>query len=197
MKTSLEFYEELKDTLDYTCRSWLHMDITPTTEEESRLICGDAAFLFDNIFLKENAGEDITKAVYEDAGNSFSAKKLREKATAMRLAMTGSDFSLGSSPLRDYIKWVAESEPKALLSYEDDYGKLALIAIEELVNLLVENEKDIPPMRIAELMFLNVTELFYRFYKAYKGSTFLTARSAPYFLSVSEAHERIRAEIAD
>ncbi|MBE6134838.1 MAG: hypothetical protein E7179_02370 [Erysipelotrichaceae bacterium] len=197
MKQASEFYEELKDTFDYTCRSWLHMQLTQTTEEESRLIIGAAAFLFDNLFAKENAGADITKLVYEDAGNSYSGKKLSAKATSMRLAMSGDDFSLGTSPLREYVKWVGESEPDALTAYNDDYGKLALITIEELVNLLVEQEKDIPQLRIAELLFLNVIDLYFRFYKQILGEKAKGMKSAPCFLSVEEANQRIRSEISD
>ena len=197
MKRAIGLYDELKDIFDYTCESWLRLSPTETTVNDSRVILAAASFLFDNLFVQEDAGTEITKEAASDLGHSFAPNRLSQKATVMRLAMSGDDFSLGDSPLRNYIKWVGESEPDALASYKDDYGKLALVTIEELVNLIVAEEKDCTPLRVSELLFLNITEVFFHAYAALLGPRVKKIDSAPYFLSVAEQNERIRAEIGD
>ena len=59
MKT-LTIYEDLYDGFLYTAKSWLHVDLAEATENEGREICAAASFLFDYLFLKENAGRAIS-----------------------------------------------------------------------------------------------------------------------------------------
>ena len=110
MKQAINAYEQLKDAFDYTLRSWLRLDLTRKGRDESREIIGAACFLFDNLYAKEDAGKDLTKAVAEDLGKRFDPKKLMEIATDMRVFMSGDDFSRGKSPLRDYVKFVEQTE---------------------------------------------------------------------------------------
>ena len=197
MKHATELYEELKDRLDYTLSSWLHIQVTHEEEMKSRTILVASAFLFDNLFAKEDAGKQLTQAASEDQGANFVPKALSETATLLRVNMSSSLFADGKSPLRDYLRWVKESEPDVESWQADNYGKLVIVTVEELVNLFTAKPGHNEPLRVAELLFLNLTEAFAFSYKELLGPRFLSQKSQPYFASVSEAMEGIRAEIRD
>ena len=197
MTKALALYEELKDRLDYTLSSWLHLEVNPEEEIKSRTILGAAAFLFDNLFAKENAGEEITKAVYADQGEKFVAKALSEMATLLRVNMSSDLFAEGKSPLRDYLRWVKETEPEVEAWQNDFQGKLVVVTVEELVNVFTAKPGRNEPLRIAELFFINLTETFAFAYKELLGPRFQASKSIAYFLSVTEAMEGIRSEIRD
>ena len=196
VKKAIAFYEELKDRFDYTLTSWLRLD--PHEFEVATLTTlGASAFLFDNLFAKENAGAEITAAVFADLGSLMQTKALSEEATLLRVNMSSDLFADGQSPVRDYIRWVKETEPDVAAWEKDNYGKLAIVTIENLVNAIVARKKDQEPLRVAELLFLNLTESFAFVYKELLGPRFLSLKSAPYFENVAEAMEHIRGEIRD
>jgi len=197
MKHATELYEELKDRLDYTLSSWLHVQATHEEEIRSRTILVASAFLFDNLFAKQDAGKELTQAAALDQGTHFVAKSLSETATLLRVNMSSSLFAEGQSPLRDYLRWVKESEPEVESWQADNYGKLVIVTVEELVNLFTAKPGHNEPLRVAELLFLNLTEAFAFSYKELLGPRFLSQKSQPYFASVNEAMEGIRAEIRD
>lgn len=197
MKQAINAYEQLKDAFDYTLRSWLRLDLTRKGRDESREIIGAACFLFDNLYAKEDAGKDITKAVAEDLGKRFDPKKLMEMATDMRVFMSGDDFSRGKSPLRDYVKFVEQTEESCRYIHLDNAGKLVYVYSDMLTNLVVEEHSEVHPMRIAELIFLTSTEEFGRLFRETLHEAFPALASSPYFLGVEEAMERIRKENVD
>lgn len=199
MNNAISIYEDLADRFLYTAKSWLHLDLAEATINEGKEICAATAFLFDNLFLKENAGGSISKQIASELGVLYRPERLSNLATKMRLAMAGEDFSLGSSPLRDYIKWVADAAPTVKHAFLDDYGKLALMYAEELTNLFLrENDAQHAPLHVAEIVFLTSTDLFGNFYlRTFGAQEFRSFRSYPYFESVMEEMKRIRAEIVD
>lgn len=197
MKSALTLYEELKDRLDYTLSSWIRLEMNQEEETQSRTILASASFLFDNLFAKEDAGKDLTQEVRLDQGKHFFSSALAEKAALLRVHMSSEVFEDGQSPLRDYLRWVKESEADVKTWNADNYGKLCIVTIEELVNLLTARPTGCEPLRVAELLFLNITETFAFAYKELLGPRFLSQKSAPYFVSVSEAMENIRGEIRD
>lgn len=199
MKKAITLYDELIDSFQYTAKSWLHVDLAAKTIRDAHVIAAASAFLFDNMFAKENSGQDITVATATNLAKDFSGSELSSVATRMRLAMSGNDFEQGKSPLRDYIKWVSEAEPVVLEGYKDNMGKLVLITIEEMVNLVMA-EIDIheAPMHVAELYFLNISDLYANTFLNLLGkNNFQTYPSSSYLVSVQESMETIRSQILD
>ncbi len=196
MNSAPMFYEDLRDWFLYTARSWLHLDLASATMDEANEICGAAAFLFGHLFLAEDVGPSITRLVKADLGPHYSSERLSGLATKMRLAMTGDDFSLGTSPLREYIKWVKPSAPTVEYAFTDNAGKLVLVTAEEFVNLFLrENDAQHAPLHVSEIVFLTLTDLFANYYIRSQGNdNFRAFRSYPYFESISEEMKRIRSE---
>ena len=199
MKKATILYDELLDGFVYTVKSWLHLDLADNTIRDAHVIAASSAFLFDKLFAKENAGEEITKAVCENLEADFDAKALSGTATKIRLAMSGSDFEMGHSPLRDYLRWVGDVEPDALRGYQDDAGKLVLLTIEEMTNLiLAESDVHEAPMHVAETFFLTITDRYALTFLDLLGKQrFSTFQSSAYFFSVQEQMEQIRSQILD
>ena len=197
MNKAISIYEDLVDGFLYTAKDWLHLDLADKTIQEGKEISAAASFLFDNLFLKENAGAAISKAAREDLGNDFRPERLGSLATKMRLAMTGTDFMEGTSPLREYLKWVSEYEPAVRHASLDDAGKLALVIAEEFTNLLLrENQDEKAPMHVAEIVFLTTADKCGIFFLDFLGKeTFRSFRSYPFFESIQTEMERIRTEI--
>ncbi len=197
MNKAISIYEDLVDGFLYTAKNWLHLDLADKTVQEGKEISAAASFLFDNLFLKENAGAAISKAAREDLGNDFRPERLGSLATKMRLAMTGNDFMEGTSPLREYIKWVTDYEPAVRNAPLDDAGKLVLVVAEEFTNLLLrENQDEKAPMHIAEIVFLTTADKFRLFFLDSLGrEAFRVFRSYPFFESIETEMERIRTEI--
>ena len=200
MKKALTAFEDLMDGFRYTADSWLRLDLAEATFADASLVAGASAFLFDNLFAKENAGAELTAAVAQEfPKGSFDPNALSAMATKIRLAMVGNDFYLGSSPLRDYLKWISDAEPTVMEGYLDDYGRLVLLTAEEFTNLIVkeENVHD-SPMHVAELVFLTTAERFSCFYRDLLGlAEFRMLKSYAFFESIDEQMERIRREIVD
>ena len=197
MKHATDLYDALSETFDYVCKDWLRIDITEHTRNDSRVILAAASFLFDNLFAKEDAGKDLTAAVAQELGASFRAADLSTTATTLRLEMAGDEFQMGTSPFRDYIRWVGEVESIVLQGYSDMLGRLAYVTIEALVNLIIEQEKDANPTRVSEYVFLNIVHEYYLAFRTLMGGQFSAQKSAPFFLDVEEQFESIRAQILD
>ncbi|HBS02777.1 MAG TPA: hypothetical protein DEA63_02795, partial [Firmicutes bacterium] len=69
--------------------------------------------------------------------------------------------------------------------------------IDAIVSLLAQDNKEAAPLRISEIIFLNVTRTFERIFRAHFGPAFQSLRSSAYFISVEEQFERIRASIEE
>ena len=80
---------------------------------------------------------------------------------------------------------------------KDNAGLLAFATIDAFVSLLAEQNKEVSALRIAEIVFLNLTRVFERVFRSHYGPDFRFLASSPYFLSVEEQFERIRASIED
>ena len=197
MKQALDCYEQLTDTFDYVTSSWLRMDIQKATRNEALNILGAASYLFDNLFAEEDAGSDITRAVYEDLLDAYNAKSLSQKATSLRLCMDKETYEKGGTAFRDYYNWILPSEPELVHAVSDEAGLLAFATIDAIVSLLAEQNKECAPLRTAEIIFLNFTRTFERIFKAHYGVNFMELSSRNYFTSVEEEFERIRANIGD
>lgn len=197
MKNAINAYEQLLDAFHYALHSWLNVKITEHGNIEAKEMTAAACFLLDNLYAKEEAGPELSLLAAADLGKAYSPTHLMDKATEMRVFMSGEDFSLGQSPVRDYIRFVAKTEESITKCYADNAGKLVVVYADMLTNLVVEECPEVHPMRIAELVFLVITEEFGRLYREILHNAFLALASAPYFLGVEEAMERIRKENND
>ena len=197
MKNAINAYEQLLDAFHYALHSWLNVKITEHGNIEAKEMTSAACFLLDNLYAKEEAGPELSLLAAADLGKAYSSTHLMDKATEMRVFMSGEDFSLGQSPVRDYIRFVAKTEESITKCYSDNAGKLVVVYADMLTNLVVEECPEVHPMRIAELVFLVITEEFGRLYREILHNAFLALASAPYFLGVEEAMERIRKENND
>lgn len=197
MKNAINAYEQLLDAFHYALHSWLNVKITEHGNIEAKEMTAAACFLLDNLYAKEEAGPELSLLAAADLGKAYSPTRLMDKATEMRVFMSGEDFSLGQSPVRDYIRFVAKTEESITKCYSDNAGKLVVVYADMLTNLVVEECPEVHPMRIAELVFLVITEEFGRLYREILHNAFLALASAPYFLGVEEAMERIRKENND
>ena len=194
---SLELYDELKNTFQYLCSSWLKYRPNQSTEDDANVILAASAFLFDNLFTKEDAGRALTAEAAKDLGTNFKASALSAMATKIRLGMSEEDILKGGTQLRDYIKWVAEEHPVILDVLKDQYGLLVVATAEEIASLIIAQDKDLIPIEAAELTLLNLTRCFHLFYKEIYGTAFQRNPSASYFLDVESEMERITKEITD
>ncbi len=197
MKQAIDCYEQLCDAFDYLTSSWLRMDIQRATRDEAFNILGAASYLFDSLFAGEDAGSDITRAVYDDLLDHYEAKSLSQKATSLRLAMDKETYEKGGTPFRDYYNWILPSENELSAAMNDEAGLLAFATIDAITSLLADQNKECAPLRISEIVFLNLTRTFERVFKAHYGINFAELPSKSYFLSVEDEFERIRATIGD
>lgn len=198
MSKAATVYEEIKDRLQYTLKSYLRLDLPPATMANAYHLAGAGAFLFDNLFLKEGAGMEITALVAEDSDVNFDPKQLSSLATKIRVNMSSENFSGGSSPLRDYLRWVSEAKPEVKYWEADLAGKLCICLTEELVNLAIQEGGAKGPLRVSEYFFLNFTVMFALLYKECLGlDGYRALKSYIYFQDVEEESERIRGEIGD
>ena len=200
MLKSLSLYEDLKEAFSYLCSSWLRYEPNPATQDDANVILAASAYLFDNLFAKENAGAAITSAAAKDLGAAFRARALSEAATKIRLGMSEEDIRKGGTQLRDYMKWVAEEHAVIYDSLKDHYGLLVVSTAEEISALILsqnQDNKDMIPLEAAELTLLNFAQAFFLAYKEHFGLAFLRNPSAPFFLDVEEEMERINKEITD
>lgn len=196
-KQSLDAFEQLVDAFDYASSSWLRLDVASATRDEAIALLAGSCFLFDHYFAKENAGDDLSKAAYEELGASYDPRKLSQAATSIRLAMDAKTLYQKGAPFRDYLVWISQSEPDVKEGLKDDAGLLCFATCDAIVSLLAEQNNEVAPLRLAEVIFLNFTRTFERIYRAHFGETFSDLPSATYFLNVENQFERIRADIED
>ena len=157
MKKALDCYSQITDAFDYLCSSWLRLDLADGTRKEAINIAGASAYLFDNLFAEEDAGSDITRAVYEDLRSSYDPKELSAKATSLRLGMDKVLYEKGGTPFRDYYRWILPSEPDLENALKDNAGLLAFATIDAFVSLLAEQNKEVSAGRSAQNGVLNLT----------------------------------------
>lgn len=194
MKRAISFYDDLKSAFDYLTSSWLRYSVNEKTEQDAEVILFAAAFLFDNLFAKENAGAEITALAAKELGKDFKANDLADMATKLRLAMSAEHFATGGSALRDYVLWVGEEHPVILETVKDNYGLLPLATSEAIAALLLEQNEHFLPTEVAELSFLNFMTTFHLNYKEMDGALFNTRPSAAAFLDVEDEMDRITKE---
>lgn len=194
-KRALEAYEILKDACEYARVGWLRMKATPSTANESLVYCCAAAYLFDALFAKEGAGEELTKAAYEDLGRDFSSERLAEAAKTLKAKLTP-EIKENKTPFVQYLHWVSSSETDVRTGFSDEHGLLAYALADELVSLIANENKE-QGLRISEVFFLNIVHAFALIYLDLYGPNYAGIASSPLFLNVEENFERIRAEIGD
>lgn len=197
MKQAEHAYLELTDAFDYALSSWLNLPLPQKTVHEAHQIIGASCFLLDNIYCKQDAGREISLAIAKDIGADFNPAEAKDEAAQIRVFISGGDFALGQSPLRDYVRFVSKTEPSILNCYADSAGKLVAITCDELTNLVYGQTQEIHPTRLAEIIFLVITEEFGRLYREILGKGFFLLQSVPYFLGIEKAMERIRKENCD
>ena len=194
MKRAISLYDDLKSAFDYLTSSWLRYSVNEKTEQDAEVILFASAFLFDNLFAKENAGAEITALAAKELGKDFKANDLADTATRLRLAMSAEHFASGGSALRDYVLWVGEEHPVILETVKDNYGLLPLVTAEAIAGLLLEQNEHFLPTEVAELSFLNFMTTFHLNYKEMEGALFNTRPSAAAFLDVEDEMDRITKE---
>ncbi len=197
MKKASDCYYQLTDTFFYLCSSWLRLDLAEGTKEDAYNILGASSYLFDNLFAKEDAGEEISRDVYQDLLSKYDPKALASKATSIRLNMSKETYQSKGTPFRDYYQWILPAEPELQEALKDNAGLLAFSTIDALVSLIAEQNKEAEPLRIAEIIFLNMTRAFERIFRAHYGEDFNFIASSSYFSSVEEEFGRIRASNED
>ena len=197
MKFALNVFEELKDSVDYTIRSWLNTEVSSLCHDNLINIIGATAFNFDNLFAKQNAGNDISKIVYE---NSFDYKRdeLSNAATTLRFKMNNKVFDQGESEFKNYFIWISNQEEVLKFAYKDSAGQLILASIDMIVSSIVADKKEtIPAMRIAELVFLNLVNTFNLLYKEFFKDRYKQLECYLFLNEIEVASEQIRAQISD
>lgn len=190
-------YEILTDAFDYAVRNWLRLDMTEGAMKEATVIHIACAFLLDNLFAKENAGRELTKLARDELGNDFDPKKLSDMATKIRLLMSGDDFASGKSPLREYLYWIAQDKEEVLEAFKDNAGRLDLVYIDELVTLVCVEHTEVERIRIAEILFLNMTDAIIHILKNVLKERYKSLDSYVFFNDIEEEFELIRSRIED
>ena len=190
-------FEILTDAFDYAVRNWLRLDMTEGAMKEATVIHIACAFLLDNLFAKENAGRELTKLARDELGNDFDPKKLSDMATKIRLLMSGDDFASGKSPLREYLYWIAQDKEEVLEAFKDNAGRLDLVYIDELVTLVCVEHTEVERIRIAEILFLNMTDAIIHILKNVLKERYKSLDSYVFFNDIEEEFELIRSRIED
>ena len=190
-------YEILSDAFDYAVRNWLRLDMTPGAMREATIIHIACAFLLDNLFIKEGAGPELTKIAMEELGTDYDARKLSDMATKIRLSMSGDDFASGKSPLREYLYWIAQDKEEVLEAFKDNAGRLDLVYIDELVTMVCIEHTEVERIRIAEILFLNMTDAITHILKEVLKERYKSLDSYVFFNDIEEEFELIRSRIED
>ena len=190
-------FETLYDAFDYAVRNWLRLDLTEGAMKEASVIHIACAFLLDNLFVKENAGTELTSIAREELGNDFDPRKLSDMATKIRLLMSGDDFASGKSPLREYLYWIAQEKEEVLEAFKDNAGRLDLVYIDELVTLVCVEHTEVERIRIAEILFLTMTDAMINLLKRILKERYKSLDSYIFFNDIEEEFEIIRARIDD
>ena len=188
-------FETLKDAFDYAVHNHLRLDMAEGSENEAVNMHGAVSYLIDKYFAKEGAGEELTRLCANEMGTSFKPERLAEETKKINAALFGDEFASGKSALRDYVAWIATEKMVVLEAFEDNAGRLALSYIDELTTLVAIEHPEVEKLRIAEILFLYMTEAFARALRHILGKSFEKLASSPYFMDVEEEFELIRSEI--
>ena len=195
MKKALDVYEELKDASEYALSDWLRLPMDDDLAFDLINLNAAAAYLFDRLFAKENAGEDVTKLAQSDLMEKYDPKALSDVATDLLLRTKQADFEKDNGDFAEYYRFIIQSEDYVKEAVKDEEGLLCLVYLERLVSLIMKRHKDQNSLRVGEVVFVNLTDAWMLIYKEFYGERFIGLRSSPYFLGVDEAACRIRAEI--
>lgn len=195
MKHALDVYEELKDASEYALSDWLRLPVNDDLSFELINLNAAAAFIFDRLFAKENAGVEVTKCAEEDLMEHYSAEALSNEAAELLLRMKEADFEKDQSDFAGYYRFITQTEDYVKEASKDSEGMLALIYIEKLISIIMKANKEQNSLRVGEVVFVNLTAAWALIYKELYGPRFVGLRSSPYFEGVEEAASRIRCEI--
>lgn len=111
--------------------------------------------------------------------------------------MDKGNYESRGTPFRDYYQWLLPSEPELSCALLDQAGLLSFATMDALITLLSEQNKECAPLRIAEVIFLNITRSFERILKSHYGESFASIPSSRYFSSVEDEFSLIRSSIED
>ena len=193
-----EVYEALEDASLYAAKDYLRIELNPSEEKAIAILNAAAGYLYGRYILGETPDASYTEFLKEIQGELFAPSKLGNKASALRVRMLDKDFSKTETHLVHYLNFLSETEFYVNSALFDEPGRLALTYIEEYIEILLpRKEKKLEYLRLSEVAFLNLTNAFSLLYRDHYQEKFKDLKSAPYFIGVSEAHERIRGEILD
>lgn len=195
MEKALDAYEQLKDASTYVLEDWLRLPISKDLSSQILYLNGASAFLFDRLFAKENAGMAISLAVKTDLMEVYVPETLSDLAAELLLRLKSFDPEKDPGDFSEYYRFIIQTEDYVPDGLRDDQGKLALIYIEKLVNLIMDANKDQSGLKVGEIVFLNLTDAWRLIYKGFFGPRFMSLQSFQYFEGVNEESERIRADI--
>lgn len=197
-KYACKFYEELNDTVSYCLKDWLKIELSKTSEEKILMLNGAGAFLFDHLFAGQNAGRDITAQATMMTKFKFEYERLSKPALAISNKMRSQWGCNGpETPFMKYYRFIGETEKYIDAAKEDEAGRLVIAYVDELINLVCEEKKDISYLKIGEALFLNVVDSWRLAFLDLLGERFKGYPSFPFFQGVAEEFERIRSEIID
>lgn len=196
MKHAIDAFTLLLDQFEYTVDSFLRLDISSGAKEEAINVIAASSFLLDKIFAKEDAGKEITLLAKEEL-SKFDPSKLLDNATSIKLSMASKKLFEDASALKEYLDWLkpVESAPSYLTC--DDYGRLALVCIDKLSSIVVDDQNAQARLRICEMMFLNISDSFYQIYLNISPEDFKQKNSYIGFKSINESLDDIRKHIYD
>ena len=193
-----EAYEALEDASLYAAKDYLKIELNPSEEKAIAILNAAAGYLYGRYILGETPDASYTEFLKETQGKLFAPNELGDKASALRVRMLDKDFGKIETHLVHYLNFLSETEFYVNAALFDEPGRLALAYIEEYIEILLpKKEKKLEYLRLSEVAFLNLTNAFGLLYRDHYQEKFKDLKSAPYFIGVSEAHERIRGEILD
>ena len=193
-----EAYEALEDASLYAARDYLRIELNPQEERSIAILNAAAGYLYGRYILGEVPDASYTEFLKKTQGRLFAPNELGNKASALRMRMLDKEFGKVETHLVHYLNFLSEAEFYVNSALFDEPGRLALAYIEEYIEILLpKKEKKMEYLRLSEVAFLNLTNAFGLLYRTHYKEKFKELKSAPYFIGVSEAHERIRGEILD
>jgi len=195
MKNAINVFAELQDATAYALKDWLRLPLEEEDEAETINLNAAAAFLFDRLFAKENAGSEITAAAKDELKDRFNPHKLSLLASELLTRTKGIDFEKDPSPFSQYYRFIVKTENYVKKGLEDEQGLLTLVYIEKFVSIVMKAHRDQSNLRVGEIAFVNLTASWRLIYKDFYQERFTSLQSYPYFEGVEEAAEQIRSAI--
>ena len=142
MKKALDVYEELKDASEYALSDWLRLPMDDDLSFDLINLNAAAAYLFDRLFAKENAGEDVTKLAQSDLMEKYDPKALSDVATDLLLRTKQADFEKDNGDFAEYYRFIIQSEDYVKEAVKDEEGLLCLVYLERLVSLIMRRAEE-------------------------------------------------------